>query len=67
MFAVVPVTVAIMTPVPLLLMYIYLKCSARWNKKKGTTLNEDDDDDRMGSAASTNVTEPFSISSGNLK
>jgi hypothetical protein len=55
-----------MTPIPLLLMYIYYKCSTRWNKKKGTALTSDDDD-KMDSAASTNVTEPFTIGSGNLK
>jgi hypothetical protein len=66
MFAVVPVAVAIMTPVPLLLMYIYSKFSARWNKKKQTVLSLDDDE-RMDSAAPSIVTEPISIGSGKIK
>jgi hypothetical protein len=66
LFVVVPVAVAIMTPVPLLLMYIYNKCSARWSKKKGEALNNEDDD-RIDSAESTITTEPFTIGSGNLK
>lgn len=61
---VVPVAVAIMTPVPLLLMYIYHKCSARWNKKEETLSLEDD---KMVSVESINVTEPHIIGIGNLK
>jgi hypothetical protein len=66
MFTVVPVAVAIMTPIPLLLLYIYHKCSAKWYRKKGEALNLEDDD-KMSSAASTNVAEPFTIGIGNTK
>jgi hypothetical protein len=62
---VVPVAAAVMTPVPLLLKYIYLRCSARWNKKE-ETLNLDDDD-KMVSVESTCVTEPHIIGIGNIK
>jgi hypothetical protein len=64
-FAVVPVAVAIMTPIPLILMYIYHKCSVRWNKEKEILGLEDDD--RMVSVESTNVTEPYTIGIGNIK
>lgn len=65
MLTVVPVAVAIMTPVPLLLMYIYHKCSGRWNKKEERLSSEDDD--KIISAESTSVTEPHIIGIGNLK
>jgi hypothetical protein len=56
MLTVVPVAVAIMTPLPLGLMYTCKKCSARWNKKKGETLSPQDDD-KMTLSTSTSVTE----------
>lgn len=63
---VVPVAVAVMTPIPLLLMYIYQKCSAGWTKKKGELLGPQNDD-KMTSAASTSVTEPYTTGTGNVK
>jgi hypothetical protein len=66
MLTVVPVAVAVMTPIPLLLMYIYQKCSAGWTKKKGELLGPQNDD-KMTSAASTSVTEPYTTGTGNVK
>jgi len=66
MLTVVPVAVAVMTPVPLMLMYICQKCSSRWNKKKEETISPQDDDKRILSA-SINVTEPNTIGTGNIK
>ncbi|PNF19627.1 hypothetical protein B7P43_G01084 [Cryptotermes secundus] len=62
---VVPVAAAVMTPVPLLLMYIYRKCSGRWNKKEETLSLEDDD--KIVSVESARVTEPHIIGIGNIK
>lgn len=62
---VVPVAVAIMTPVPLMLMYICKKCSARWNKKKETISPLDDE--KVTLSASTSVIEPNTIGTGNIK
>jgi hypothetical protein len=64
-FTVVPVAVAVMTPIPLILMYIYYKCSVRWNKKEDILSLEDDD--KMISVESTNVKEPYTIGIGNIK
>jgi heme/copper-type cytochrome/quinol oxidase subunit 2 len=65
MLTVVPVAVAIMTPVPLMLMYICKKCSARWNKKKETISPLVDE--KMTLSASTSVIEPNTIGTGNIK
>lgn len=63
---VVPVAVAVMTPIPLLLMYICQKFSARWNKKKREPLSPLNDD-KMTLAESTRVIEPSTIGTGNIK
>lgn len=62
---VVPVAVAIMTPLPLMVMYIYHRYSARWDKKKGYSLNSEDEERTVSATCST--TEPFAISSSNIK
>jgi len=66
MLTVVPVAVAIMTPIPLMLMYICQQCSARWNKKKGETLSPQDYD-KITLSTTTSVTDPNSIGTGNIK
>jgi hypothetical protein len=66
MLTVVPVAVAIMTPIPLLLMYICQKCSAIWNNKKRGILSPQDDD-KMTLSASTSVTESNTIGTGSIK
>jgi hypothetical protein len=65
MFTVVPVAVAVMTPIPLIIMYIYYKCSVRCSKKEQILSLEDDD--KMVSIESTNVKEPYTIGTGNIK
>ncbi|XP_069672247.1 ileal sodium/bile acid cotransporter-like isoform X2 [Periplaneta americana] len=56
---VVPVAVAIMTPLPLMVMYIYHRCSTRWYKTKGFELNTDEEEKAISATCST--TEPFVI------
>jgi len=63
---VVPVAVAVMTPIPLLLMYICQKCSARWNNRKREILSPQDDEKTTFSAA-TSVTESNTIGTGSIK
>ncbi|KAJ9575089.1 hypothetical protein L9F63_007750 [Diploptera punctata] len=64
---VVPVSVAIMTPLPLLLLFIYYKCSARWKQSKGTMINAEEEE-KIPTLTSTNgSTEPFTLSISNIK
>ncbi|PSN32976.1 hypothetical protein C0J52_24867 [Blattella germanica] len=63
---VVPVAVAIMTPFPLLALFIYYRCSARWSKSKAQVLNPEEEE-RITSPSSNGTTEPFSIHVGNIK